>query len=90
MAEWSTVPIEDSKQQLLIGKVCNPWTWRVANGFMAVFFALAAYVQVSVRYVFFFLYCITRSGDSVAISSIIHRYDLLNICIKANLRATMS
>ena len=65
MAEWSTVPIED-KQQLLIGKVCNPWTWRVANGFMAVFFALAAYVQVSVRYVFFFSYIVSQEAVTLS------------------------
>lgn len=28
-------------------KVCSPWTWRLANGFMAVFFALSAYVQIN-------------------------------------------
>ena len=45
MAESSTIPVRDS-QQLLV-KICHPWTWRIANVFMAVFFSLAAYVQVS-------------------------------------------
>lgn len=42
----SSVTIED-KQETLIGKVCNPWTWRLANGFMALFFAFATYVQLN-------------------------------------------
>ena len=45
MAECSTIPVQDN-QQLLV-KICHPWTWRIANVSMAVFFALAAYVQVS-------------------------------------------
>ena len=49
MAEWSAIPIQDNQQ--LLAKICNPWTWRIANGFMAVFFGLAAYVQVSLEFV---------------------------------------
>ena len=44
MAEKNTsVAIQDIN---FPSKVCSPWTWRLANGFMAVFFALSAYVQV--------------------------------------------
>lgn len=50
MAESSTIPIQDN-QQLLV-KICHPLTWRIANVFMAVFFSLAAYVQVSVWFVY--------------------------------------
>lgn len=46
MAECSTIPVQDNHQLLV--KICHPWTWRIANVFMAVFFSLAAYVQVSV------------------------------------------
>ena len=45
MAECSAIPILDNRQLLV--KICHPWTWRIANVFMAVFFSLAAYVQVS-------------------------------------------
>lgn len=45
MAECSAIPILDNRQLLV--KTCHPWTWRIANVFMAVFFSLAAYVQVS-------------------------------------------
>lgn len=70
----SSVTIED-KQETLIGKVCNPWTWRLANGFMALFFAFATYVQVSVpHFEFIFDILRTRQGKSVAISSFIYLY----------------
>lgn len=46
MVECSTIPVQDNHQLLV--KICHPWTWRIANVFMAVFFSLAAYVQVSV------------------------------------------
>ena len=47
MTEQSSIVTVEDKQETLIGKVCNPWMWRVANGFMALFFAFASYVQVS-------------------------------------------
>ena len=50
MVEWSTIGIQENSKSLA-SKVCNPWTWRLANGVMALFFALAAYVQVCVRFV---------------------------------------
>ncbi|XP_068673769.1 transmembrane protein 220-like isoform X2 [Montipora foliosa] len=40
--EMSSMP--DDKN---ISRVCNPWTWRLANGVMATFFALSAYVQIN-------------------------------------------
>lgn len=45
MAECSAIPILDNRQLLV--KICHPWTWRIANVFMAVFFSLAAYVQIN-------------------------------------------
>ena len=51
MAEWNTIPIDQGNQQSLPSKMCSPWTWRLANGVMALFFALAAYVQVSEGFV---------------------------------------
>ena len=51
MAEWTAIPIQEN-QQLLLAKICHPWTWRIANMLMAVFFSLAAYVQVSVEFVY--------------------------------------
>lgn len=50
MTEQSSIVTVEDKQETLIGKVCNPWMWRVANGFMALFFAFASYVQVSPPY----------------------------------------
>lgn len=48
MAERSVIPIEEN-QHSLVAKICNPWTWRLANVVMALFFALAAFVQVSIK-----------------------------------------
>ena len=48
MAEQSVIPVEEN-QHSLVAKICNPWTWRLANVVMALFFALAAYVQVSIK-----------------------------------------
>lgn len=48
MAERSVIPVEEN-QHSLVAKICNPWTWRLANVVMALFFALAAYVQVSIK-----------------------------------------
>lgn len=48
MAERSVIPIEETHHSL-VAKICNPWTWRLANVVMALFFALAAYVQVSIK-----------------------------------------
>lgn len=47
MTEQSSIVTVEDKQETLIGKVCNPWMWRVANGFMALFFAFASYVQIN-------------------------------------------
>ena len=48
MGERSVIPIEEN-QHSVVAKICNPWTWRLANVVMALFFALAAYVQVSIK-----------------------------------------
>ncbi|EDO47950.1 predicted protein, partial [Nematostella vectensis] len=45
MSEWSSVRVSDEEPGDLV-KSC-PWSWRVANMLMAVFFALAAYVQIN-------------------------------------------
>ncbi|XP_073245025.1 transmembrane protein 220-like isoform X1 [Porites lutea] len=46
MAERSVIPIEEN-QHSVVAKICNPRTWRLANVVMALFFALAAYVQTN-------------------------------------------
>ena len=48
MGERSVIRIEEN-QHSVVAKICNPWTWRLANVVMALFFALAAYVQVSIE-----------------------------------------
>ena len=50
MPSWSAIPIPDDKQP---DWICRPWLWRVANGFMAIFFALAAFVQVGDLSIFY-------------------------------------
>lgn len=46
MVECSTVQIQENSKSIAV-MVCKPWTWRLSNGFMALFFALAAYVQMN-------------------------------------------
>lgn len=43
--EWRTISVKDGLTSNSVVKLC-PWAWRLANGIMAVFFALAALVQV--------------------------------------------
>ncbi|XP_073245026.1 transmembrane protein 220-like isoform X2 [Porites lutea] len=61
MAERSVIPIEEN-QHSVVAKICNPRTWRLANVVMALFFALAAYVQL--MYAIPCLLCMALVADS--------------------------